>query len=704
MAVAAILLALASALPAAPHPAPPFPKMLTDAPAFSDVAPGVHYGDYEMRTADGPLSVHVLAIDLRDPTVRIGTALAHDRLVSSGETVSSMALRSQAVAGVNGDYFDINQTNQPLNLLISAGRLIRMPMQRWALGFDAQKDAFFDEFHISASVRTQTGIVPLKTINDWPPPGGGAVLVTPEYGPLRALDDVSAVALEPITGTPPFATYRVSAQVDPTQPLGAGYYLAGGPQAFMQSALPALGETISIEQESTPSIAPLQDAIGGGPLLVRNGAWYADPDGPSKGEFATHMPATAAAITADGTLLLFEVDGRQPSLSVGVLQPQLASLLIAFGAVTGMQFDGGGSSTIVARLPGDRAAQVQNVPSDGTERRVGDALFVYSDAPYGAPARVYSFPQVVRAMPGARVPLRIAVTDAGGHDMSACCAAHLRVIPQSAGSLEGSTFVAGNGARSAAIRIDAGTLHADIPVAITTQPARTEILPAFPAVLAHETLQLRARAFDARGYPIALPETLPWTASAGSIDRHGMFVAPAADTRVSVALGAASATQTITVGEHDALLPLSRYAQFATVPHTGPGALQRDAGCAGCLRLTYDFTGTQRAAYANASIPLPGRTLAIAADVDGDANGETLRFAVTNAINERFLYTLARIDWHGWRRVEFRLPDALAQPVTFKSLYVINRVGPGAASKAAGSITIRDARAVLAGSSQSGTQ
>ncbi|HET9095893.1 MAG TPA: hypothetical protein VFN37_04475, partial [Candidatus Baltobacteraceae bacterium] len=129
--LAALLLA-ASVLPFSPHPAPPFPQIITDAPVFTDVAPGVTYGKYALLTHDGPLSLHVLAVDLHDPQVRLGVALAENHLVSSGETVSSMAQRTGAVAGVNGDYFDINQTNQPLNILVQDGKLVRMPMHRWA--------------------------------------------------------------------------------------------------------------------------------------------------------------------------------------------------------------------------------------------------------------------------------------------------------------------------------------------------------------------------------------------------------------------------------------------------------------------------------------------------------------------------------------------------------------------------------------------
>ena len=698
MALALVL--LAALLPFAPQPAAPFPKIVTDAPVFTPVAPGVEYGDYQMLTTDGPLSVHVVAVNLREPSVRMGTVLAQEHLVSSGETVSSMAHRTGAVAGINGDYFDINQTNQPLNILVQNSRLVRAPMQRWAISFTQNGGVSFDEFHFAASAALPGGTLDLKTMNDWPPPGGGAVLMTPEYGPLRPAQNVTEIALEPTGGTPPFTTYRVTSIADNTSAQAAGYYLAIGMNSYGQVDPPNPGDAIAITGQSTPALDGIAWAIGGGPLLVKDGAWYEDPDGPSKGEFATHMPASGVAITRAGTLLIFEVDGRQPALSIGVLQPQLAALMIAFGAQTGMQFDGGGSSTLVARVPGEKDAAVQNSPSDGVERRVADGLFVYSDAPYGPPARISVRPQEVLAYPGARVPLDAAITDAGGHPASCgCMRPQMDVLPARAGRIDGTVFVAGDRSMDATIRVRAGQLRLDVPVRVLRSVSRADILPEHPTARAGETLQVGARAFDSRGYPIALPETLPWTARNGSIDDRGVFHAGQADGEVALRLGDRLVTATVTVGEHSEPLALEN-ATFSTAPRGGPGSIVKDDSCTPCTSLQYDFSGEERAAYVNAPLRLPQRALGLTADVYGDGNGEVLRVAVDNAINELFLYTVAKVDWHGWRRVEVRFPAELPQPIELKSIYAIDRVGPESAVKAAGQITLRDVRVVLAGSAQ----
>jgi exopolysaccharide biosynthesis protein len=82
-------------------------------------------------------------------------------------------------------------------------------------------------------------------------------------------------------------------------------------------------------------------------------------------------PRTAVGFSRDSsTLYLLAVDGRSQR-SVGVTLDELASLMRRLGAWNAMNFDGGGSTTMVIN------GAVVNVPSDSAgERAVGNALLV----------------------------------------------------------------------------------------------------------------------------------------------------------------------------------------------------------------------------------------------------------------------------------------------------------------------------------------
>lgn len=686
------LAAHAAALPQTISILAPFPHVDTDASERRVVAPGVSYASYHLRTSLGPLSVHVLAVDPKEPTLRIDTVLASDRIISKGETVSSMAHRTGAVAGINGDYFDIGNTNQPLNILISGGRLLRMPMQRYALALDTARTAHFAEYAFGATIDLGGNALKVNALNDWPQ--AGITLLTPEFGNVAASADATLVRVQPLAGAPPFGTFRVIDVADNTTTQPPGYYVGIGSAAYAQAGVPNPGDTIAVRQDFTPSIEALTAAIGGGPLLLKDGVPYSDPDGPNTGEFRTHMPVSGAGIRADGTLLFFEVDGRQPELSIGVTQPEFAALMRAFGAVDGMAFDAGGSATMVTRVPGDETASVRNSPSDGRERPVADGIFFYSDAPHGAASRLEAYPQAVRAVPGASVDVRVAAVDAAEHPAEMAAPTRYRVSPGFLGTMNGSTFSAKR-AGEGTLAVQRGSLRVVVPLTVVESPARIDLSPSEPNAGRGERLQLRARAFDARGYEIALPETLNWSATGGAISKDGVLTAGDRDASVAVRIGAATGQSRVTVGQHESELQLGT-TSFSTAPRSGPGELVKGVDCPTCLGLAYDFTETERAAYVQTDVTMP-KAIGVTFDVLGDGNGEYVRIALDNAINERVLLTAGRVEWNGWRTMTVKFPGSLPQPARLRSIYVLKQLNDSA-QPVRGRVVIRNVRTILAGS------
>jgi hypothetical protein len=101
-------------------------------------------------------------------------------------------------------------------------------------------------------------------------------------------------------------------------------------------------------------------AAGGSHVLVRAGKNVARDDKPA--------PRTAVGLSADGRwLVLLVVDGRQPGYSVGMSPRQLADEMIRLGCAQALNFDGGGSTTMVARHKKTGKYQLLNRPSDGSD-------------------------------------------------------------------------------------------------------------------------------------------------------------------------------------------------------------------------------------------------------------------------------------------------------------------------------------------------
>jgi len=696
----------AAPLPGALAPAPPFPAVVASSEEREPVAPGIARATYRLRTAAGPLVVHVVDVDLRVPSVRLGAVLARDRIVSKDETVSSMAQRTGAVAGINGDYFDIGASGAPLGLLVAGGTLDRAPSTRAALVVGRDRSVRFGTLPFAGSATFGASTIPLSGVNVWPP-GSGASVLTPAFGAPPPAANVVVDTLEPLdpaaagaaSGVParPGGRYRVAAVADgPPYPAGPAVRLAFGSAA----APPDAGDVLDLSYDTVPAAAQIAAAVGGGPMLLRDGAAVDDPASPNYAERTRRIPAAAAALLADGTLALVVVDGRRPSESVGVSRAELTALLRALGATDAMLFDSGGSATLVARVLGDAAASVVNDPSDGTERPVADGVFAYSDAPVGPPARLVVRPSAVLALPGARVPLRARLIDAADHGLGDA-RGPWRVAGAAAGTTVGADDVLIAGPRPAEelLRLERDGVAGVLPVRIAGRAARIVIGPARANPEPGGTVALQATAYDDRDRPLAAGGLVRWSARDATIDGAGVLSAGTGDATVTASAGGASATVTIPVGRHVAALPLFDEAhrgawRLVTVPAGGSGSL---SFAGGALRLGYDFTTGGRAAYADADVSL-GEPLALSCAVEGDGNGAALRAVFSDRFGDRATVTLVRaLDFTGPRRVTAPVPASLAPPVALRSLYVVGTlaVPPVAAS---GLVAVRDCSATVAGS------
>ena len=133
------------------------------------------------------------------------------------------------------------------------------------------------------------------------------------------------------------------------------------------------GDRVAVSQTLGSRMADeAQLVVGAGPLLLENGQVNVRireetiaPD-----IAFGRAPRTGAGVTADGTVLLMVVDGRSQH-SAGMTLKEFAQYLKRFGAVSAVNFDGGGSSEMV--LDG----KVMNRPSDGSERPVGIGLGIF---------------------------------------------------------------------------------------------------------------------------------------------------------------------------------------------------------------------------------------------------------------------------------------------------------------------------------------
>jgi exopolysaccharide biosynthesis protein len=166
------------------------------------------------------------------------------------------------------------------------------------------------------------------------------------------------------------------------------------------------------------------NVAAGGPRILRNGKVWGDPaytwDPEGLSGLDSRNPRTGAAISQDWhTLILATVDGRQAD-SVGMTCAELGALLKEFGGYNGMNFDGGGSTTMV--INGSTA----NDPSDGSDRRIANCLMVLDKLRQPASALVHyetgfeNLPYPVGSLSGVDGWVGAGEITTGGRDGSQC--------------------------------------------------------------------------------------------------------------------------------------------------------------------------------------------------------------------------------------------------------------------------------------------
>jgi exopolysaccharide biosynthesis protein len=119
-----------------------------------------------------------------------------------------------------------------------------------------------------------------------------------------------------------------------------------------------------------------RDIITSGPLLLISGNNVEIPDDSFCND---RHPRTAVGKLADGSLLLFVVDGRAPAAN-GMTIKELQKTLRWLGCTYAINLDGGGSTTMY--IKGQPANGVANYPTDNKkfdhegEREVANALLL----------------------------------------------------------------------------------------------------------------------------------------------------------------------------------------------------------------------------------------------------------------------------------------------------------------------------------------
>ena len=659
----------------------------------SRVAPGLELTNFSRLEDEGWNNGNVLTADLTESSLSVDVA---DTGVVAGSATTSEVMTQgekgqQAVAAVNGTFFDINHSDAPIYSSVSQGELrvgTQTPMP--SLTISGQQAAV--QMLSASGTLTADGQehelgglnnprLSEDTIGVYTQAWGDYTLDRPVGGPDALADDIARVTV--VDGEVVEASGVVEEAGDPQVP-DDGQVLLGRDAGAAALAELEVGDEVDVE--IGPS-ADVDAAIAGSNQILTDGEVPA-----MDSDLATGVhPRTAVGMSRDGTeLFVATIDGRSGA-SRGMTLPELGEFFRDLGAHNAVNLDGGGSTTMVARPAGAQEATVQNAPSDGEQRTVPNALVFYSDAP----AQQLSDVQIDTALDGQDTVLQ------GMHRTYDATGLGENLDPlEVAGTFEtgaGATLAQADGGTATVRGDETGTSR--VSYSAQGHTARTDLRVLGEAIglrassralnLAEvgDQAEITVEGFDSDGRS-ARVETrdLEVEASDGlevSVDDLGTYVVTATDEtaggQVTFTAGDATTSVPVTVGtEVTDVVDFGDLDAFSDETARATGSFSAGEPTEDgqpSIQLDYDFTqdSATRGYYliSDEPVTVEGNTLAFEMMVRGDGTGAWPRLQVRGADGVVTNLDGDHLTFEGWQKVRFEVPAGLAQPLTFERIRIM---------------------------------
>lgn len=424
----------------------------------------------------------------------VNVLMSYGNSVYSRKTLTSMVKAAAddgytVIGGVNGDFFQVD-SGVPVGLTIQNGKLIGANGQSWhAEGISKESWNAVGFKKDGSTVIGNPNVSLMYTVNGKPEIGNilqfnkkrnelGVFLYSSDYSDnnqanLNSLDIVLNIVEGDIKLGQPIKTKveKITEEVRNT-PLEKGKLLLSTEvykPGYWQLKKLKLGDEVNVFMtDLTGQFNDVIQAVGGYKLLLRNGQVQDGLDTRDR------YPTTAVGIKANGEVVILQIDGRQKEWSNGIPHRDTATYLKSIGCVDALLLDGGGSSTMAAKLPSDQTAKVVNKPSDGRERSVGNGLLLLAKAKRdNIVARLYAYPDKIKVSKNAYYPLPVTATDSSYYPVGLPSNLKYEVTPNLGTVSSNGIFTAGSTSGVGKIKISLGKISTIVDI---------EVLPAFEDV------------------------------------------------------------------------------------------------------------------------------------------------------------------------------------------------------------------------------
>lgn len=354
----------------------------------SVLMPGVNYTREVDFTSRGPVVLDVLIAPKPDGKVySLAPGLSNDRLrgTESLTRLETRVAHGATTVAIDGDYFD-RSTGAPSGMVMQNGVLESPPgTARSSLGIGADGTLTMGRASFAGIWQGSGQRRPL--LLNSPAGSGKFSLYTSVYGVATPRE---TGVVEAVIGTLPAAhldtpldgTVTQVTTAGPTRiPHGGAVLVARGTQSTTQLKAEAkVGQHVEALLSLSPGWGSFANAVGGGPVLVRNGKpiFHAGESFAPR-QLNSRQARGAIGQLPDGRVVLVAVEGAKAAYSIGMSNYELAVELSRLGAKTAFALGAGSAAGLAfdGRL-------LTRTPSGATPK-VADALVLSYNGVWAAP-------------------------------------------------------------------------------------------------------------------------------------------------------------------------------------------------------------------------------------------------------------------------------------------------------------------------------
>lgn len=694
---------------------------------------GTEYQKRADSVSGRPVQVNIVTSDLSDSFTKVDVGFPNPLTTLQRPTVQANNLTGpgQQVTGViNGSFFGqdrlpmylISYRNRLMNAGIIASGRDQYVNEPWAFGVTENGLPKIDTYALDLSF-IHNGSKTTITSSNKQRSDNSLILFTGDYPKTTTETNQFGyeVVVRAVDGNAQLDFGRsIQTEVVAIRPYGDtavsqipkdGFVLSAHGTAMDAIKNLQIGEQLSIGATIDQKWMNSSFMLTSGPLLVANSQvdLNIDPKSPRATEKA---PRSAVAIDSTGKKVwMVTVDGRQSGVSEGMTLMEFAAYLKSLGASYALNLDGGGSTALGIREPGNFNVSLKNKPSDGSERAVSTVLYAMSTAPKGTPASISAtMDREGVFLVGAKGKVVTGnLMDNYYNPIAIDQSRYTISSPQQLASVSGMTFTASKAGKGT-LDVKYETAVKSFPFEVVSAPTTLRPSQSEMTTRINEKQTVYVKAYDASNREIHFDATqVKWgvTGGIGSISTSGIFTAGTEEGKGSITATLGGKTISIPVTVSGGTLRISSFDQAAewkvssvSGTATVAGLTNKEVPYEGndAVKVTYDFTNQTptSAAYLSPKTPmiLNGTPISLSARIYGDASQSWVRGKVKDASGKEVTINFTEergLKWSGWNRVEASLPAGLQAPLQLQEIYFAQ---PEGTTKTKGSIYFDDLKAV----------